>query len=84
MTKGLSIWLAPSIPCSQDLAALWPQVLGHLCYHQRQTNLIDEAGLANIRVPTQNQGPRVWVNSRQSGQMLTHCEKFKLNVLNFT
>ena len=47
------------------------------------TNLIDEAGLANIGVPAQKQGPRVRVNGGQTGQMLTHCEKAKVNVLNF-
>lgn len=55
-----------------------------LCYHQRQTNLIDEAGLANIRVPTQKQGPCIRVNSWQTGQMLTHYEKFKLNVFDYS
>lgn len=66
------------------MAALWPQVVSHLHHHQRETNLIDETGLADIRVPTQKQGPRVRVNCWQTGQMLTYCEKIKLNVLNFT
>ena len=64
-------------------AALTPrsQVLGH--HAVRRTNLIDEAGLANIRVSTQKQGPCIRVNGRQTGQMLTHYEKFTVNVLNF-
>lgn len=40
-----------------------------------QPNLVDEAGLADVRVPTQKQGPGVRVDSWQSGQMLTHCDK---------
>ena len=39
-----------------------------------ETNLIDEAGLANVRVSTEEQGPRIRVNSWQTGQMLAHCE----------
>lgn len=34
--------------------------------------LVDETGLADVGVTTQKQGPRVGVNGRQTGQMLTH------------
>lgn len=68
---------------STDQAA--PLSLRKWVLHQcgDSTNLIDEAGLANVGVPTQKQGPRVRVNGGQTGQMLTHCEKAKVNVLNF-
>lgn len=34
--------------------------------------LVDETGLAHVGVTTQKQGPRVWVDAWQTGQMLTH------------
>lgn len=35
-------------------------------------HLVDETGLANVGVTAQKQSPRVGVNGRQTGQMLTH------------
>lgn len=34
--------------------------------------LVDETGLANVGVTAQKQSPRVGINGRQTGQMLTH------------
>lgn len=36
-------------------------------------HLVDEAGLAYVGVSTQQQGPGVRVDARQTGQMLTNC-----------
>lgn len=42
---------------------------------ERNIYLVDETGLADVGVTTQQQGPGVRVNRRQTGQMLTNCRR---------
>lgn len=41
----------------------------------RVVYLVDEAGLAHVGVTAQEEGPRVWVDARQPGQMLAHWQE---------